>query len=452
MADRSNAGLTRWRGKAVSLDQIVAAVNDLHRAHQRDGARHALARTLNLIIAPSSGGGAGIDAALVALEAHSPSRTLMLCSHGSDRLDAEAILECRLADAAGTVGVCHDRVVLTADDARLKHAASLVAPLLLSDLPTVLWFPEPASPIPDPRLLERAQHVLVDSADDGAPLWRMAELARRVRVHDLAGGGSSSGGPPRRRRSSPLSDVACCRGSRASRSGTRETVDRRRCCLPVGSRPAWVAARADRARRRPDAGQGRPARRRRGWPLAVGRPRGARCGGIETITFPAGSDDVQLSRGAATSRPRDLFAEALQPVAVVRSRLPRCAHRRRHPGGACGSRGRGERLTLRLEGGADRAAEVAERGDQHRGRRGRHRTGAAASPRAIRFAYGSPRRVAEPAADDHRLDVEQVQRGRDAGAERLHRPVDQRRSRASSSLERARPDRRSSAGRGRASS
>ena len=45
--------------------------------------------------------------------------------HGADRLDAEATLECELPGAAGRLGVCHDQVVLIADDSRLEHAASL---------------------------------------------------------------------------------------------------------------------------------------------------------------------------------------------------------------------------------------------------------------------------------------------------------------------------------------
>jgi hypothetical protein len=40
----------------------------------------------------------------------------------------------------------------------------------------------------------------------------------------------------------------------------------------------------------------------------------AGCGGIETVTLSAGSDEVKIGRGAATSRLRDLFAEALQPT------------------------------------------------------------------------------------------------------------------------------------------
>ena len=38
------------------------------------------------------------------------------------------------------------------------------------------------------------------------------------------------------------------------------------------------------------------------------------CGGIEKLTFRTDSDEVKIRRGAATSRLRDLFAEALQPT------------------------------------------------------------------------------------------------------------------------------------------
>jgi hypothetical protein len=43
-------------------------------------------------------------------------------------------------------------------------------------------------------------------------------------------------------------------------------------------------------------------------------PEARGCGGIETLTFRAGADEVRIGRGAATSRLRNLFAEALQPM------------------------------------------------------------------------------------------------------------------------------------------
>ena len=79
-------------------------------------------------------------------------------------------------------------MVLTADDSRLGHAASLLAPLLLPDLPTVLWLPDPAAPVPDPLLLERAEQILVDSTGDGVSLRSLVSLAGSARVHDLTWG------------------------------------------------------------------------------------------------------------------------------------------------------------------------------------------------------------------------------------------------------------------------
>ncbi|OLE36014.1 MAG: hypothetical protein AUG48_08925 [Actinobacteria bacterium 13_1_20CM_3_68_9] len=181
---------SRWRGEDVHVAEVVGELDRLHRELQKVGRAQALARTLNLIVAPASSRAAkAVDAALAGLGAHSPSRTLVLRRHGPERLDAEVVLESELPDAAGRVGVCHDRVTLTTNESRLEHAASLIAPLLLSDLPTVLWIPELDSPIPDGRLLERAQQVLVDStADDGDALGRLRELTRTARVHDLAWG------------------------------------------------------------------------------------------------------------------------------------------------------------------------------------------------------------------------------------------------------------------------
>ena len=101
--------------------------------------------------------------------------------------------------------------------------------------------------------------------------------------------------------------------------------------------------------------------------------------------------------------------------------------------------------------GADRAAEIAEGGDLTAGGRSSlNRCGCIAvdDPLGQRL----PEANAEPAADDHRLDVEQVDRRRDAGAERLDGTSISSVASLSSSLERARPDRARQPGRGRARS
>jgi glucose-6-phosphate dehydrogenase assembly protein OpcA len=308
---------TTWQGEGLRLEQVAAELDRAHRDRQRDGRGQALVRTLNLVVAPTSArGGRAVEAALARLGGHSPSRTLVLRRHGADRLDAEITVECERPEAAGRVGVCHDRVLLTADDARLEHAASLLAPLLLSDLPTVLWLPEPDSPIPDLGLLERAQQVLVDSAggDPGA-LPRFAGLARSSRVHDLAWG-----------RLEFWRAVTAAAFEPSERQALLPELARLDVRYEGGGLTAglllagWIVARAGWAPGAVERQNGNAhgtATRADGGRVSVSlthEPQAGGCGGIEALTLGADSDEVKIGRGAATSGHRDLFAEALQPV------------------------------------------------------------------------------------------------------------------------------------------
>ena len=186
---RRGARASQWKGKGVRVDEVVAELARLNRALQDHGHGHGMARVLNLIwrpprrnkrrqsTTPSPGW------APTAPHERSP-----YAGTTPIRLDAELVLECG-CPTQRAVWRCHDRVILTADDSRLEHAASLLAPLLLSDLPAVLWLPEPNAPIPDRRLLDRVQQILVDSTTgDGAALPRLGKLTRNARVHDLTWG------------------------------------------------------------------------------------------------------------------------------------------------------------------------------------------------------------------------------------------------------------------------
>jgi glucose-6-phosphate dehydrogenase assembly protein OpcA len=308
---------SRWTGEGVRVEDVVGELDRLHRELQEVGRGQALARTLNLIIAPASSRAAkAVDEALAGLGAHSPSRTLVLRRHGSDRLDAEVVLEGELPNAAGRVGVCHDRVTLTAGGSRLEHAASLLAPLLLSDLPTVLWLPELDSPIPDHRLLDRAQQLLVDStADDGDALRRLQELTRSARVHDLAWGRlefwraatAAAFDPPERLALLPrIAGLDVCYEGDALSAGL----------LLAGwiiARAGWRPGTVERDHGRARGTATRPDGSRVSLSLTHD-PTARGCGGIETLTFKADSEEVKIGRGAATNRLRDLFAEALQPM------------------------------------------------------------------------------------------------------------------------------------------
>jgi glucose-6-phosphate dehydrogenase assembly protein OpcA len=305
----------RWVGKGVTAEDINAELDRLHRAAGGPGQVLALARTLNLIVVPCSDRREkGVERVLDRLGSHTPSRTLVLREHGTSRLDASLLMECEAPTGAGHVGLCHDRVLLSLDSARLEHSASLLAPLLVSDLPTVLWLPEPRSRVPDPDLLDRAQYLLVDSASGRADeLGRLAELAAAIRVHDLAWGRleywraaiAAAFDPPEHRRL--LANLTTVK-LRYEQRGLQAAL------LLAG----WIAARAGW-----DPG---PLERQDGHVLVkAARPGGEvaikldeappdhGCGGVDGALFKTESEEITVGRSGATSSLRDMFAEALQP-------------------------------------------------------------------------------------------------------------------------------------------
>ena len=307
---------TRWAGQGVSADDVNAELDRLHRAAGGPGRLLALASTLNLIVVPCPDRCVKeVERALRELGSHTPSRSLVLRAHRTSRVDADLVVESETPAGAGRVGLCHDRVVLSMDAVRLEHSASFLAPLLLRDLPTVLWLPEPALKLPDPRLLERAQYVMVDSgAGAHDDLRRLAELAASIRVHDLAWGRleywraavAAAFGPVERRALLPkITEVEL----RYEARGLQAAL------LLAG----WLAARAGwRASglERRDGMARAAATRDDGGEVDIkltGAECAGGCGGVDRVVLRAGSEKVEVGRSGATSSLRNMFAEAIQP-------------------------------------------------------------------------------------------------------------------------------------------
>jgi glucose-6-phosphate dehydrogenase assembly protein OpcA len=300
----------------VTADDIDSELDRLHRTAGGSDRVVALARTLNLVVAPCADRRErDVERALDGLGGHTPSRTLVLRRHGADRVDADLVMECELATAPGHVGLCHDRVLLTVNDKRLEHSASLLAPLLVTDLPTVLWLPEPEAAIPDPGLLERAQHVLVDSTSaDEAELRRLAKLAAKIRVHDLAWGRlaywrsatAAAFDSPERRRLLPRLTAVTVRHEEGGRVAG---------LLVAGwfiARLGWDAGRLERR----NGHLAVVATRSNGGDVTIEleeAPHCHACGGVDALTFQMDGEKVAVASAGATSSLRDMFAEALQP-------------------------------------------------------------------------------------------------------------------------------------------
>jgi glucose-6-phosphate dehydrogenase assembly protein OpcA len=233
------------------------------------------------------------------LGSHSPARSIVLRDHTEDRLDAEIAIECESRPEAGRVGICHDRIVLDVDLARLAHADSLVAPLLVADLPTVLWLPDPDFGDPDPGLIARALHVVLDSGETEEGLEVAARIAERRPICDLAwirierwrAAVASAWDPPERR---PLLAELDAVEIRHGRDATADAA------LLAG----WIAARTGIE----------PG----GFTL-TGPANGA---GIDRILFRAGAHEVPVRCPAALPSDLEQFARALMPAPIARRGYP----------------------------------------------------------------------------------------------------------------------------------
>ncbi len=155
-------------------------------------AAEARASVLNLItVVTDERELAGVEAVLDRLSTTNPSRTLILLAQ-EDRADDK--LEARVSAQTRTESghrVTTEEVLIHAHGQVAEHLASLVTPLLIPDLPVMLW--SPARPDFDSRLFndlcELADRLVVDTdagfERDDFP--RLLEVARRDRARASIG-------------------------------------------------------------------------------------------------------------------------------------------------------------------------------------------------------------------------------------------------------------------------
>ena len=158
------------------------------------GLPHARASVLNLIVTVVDDGAADrVVHTLMGLGVRHPSRAIVLVpepASGAAPLGARISTHCHDA-ANGGDRVCYEEVVLSVRGEAAGHLSGIVAPLLIHDLPTHVWWPGDP-PFRDPvfeQLVEMADRLVVDSSDFTdllAGLRRLGTLRRRSGVGDLA--------------------------------------------------------------------------------------------------------------------------------------------------------------------------------------------------------------------------------------------------------------------------
>ncbi len=158
------------------------------------GLPHARASVLNLIVTVPDPDAAGrVLGTMVGLGYRHPSRAIVLVADpdaDGPALDASVSAHCHPADGRGE-RVCYEQVAITVRGEAAEHLDGIVAPLLIHDLPTHVWWPG-SPPFSDQifdQLVEVCDRLIIDSSDfDNLLLGyrRLAGLRRRSGIGDLS--------------------------------------------------------------------------------------------------------------------------------------------------------------------------------------------------------------------------------------------------------------------------
>ena len=186
--------LEEWSGENASVREIERRLAALRNASELDGSPFLRTSVLTHIAwVPGEWEQAALDTLEGLAERH-PSRVILLLPDPSadDGLDAQVSLRCFPMAGSGS-NVCSELIELRLRGARTRAAASIVAPLVIADLPVFLrWRGRP--PFGDEsfeRLVELADRLVVDGSewrDVPGGYRRLAEILDRVAVSDIAWG------------------------------------------------------------------------------------------------------------------------------------------------------------------------------------------------------------------------------------------------------------------------
>ncbi len=195
-----------WEARDTSVRTIAAYLASLWEPPARleadgqpivteKGLPHARASVLNLIVTVNDDAAADrIVRTLLDLGVRHPSRAIVLVpQHGSDSQPLDARISTHCHETAGDDGerMCYEEVILTVRGEAADHLSGIVAPLLIHDLPTHVWWPGDP-PFNDPvfdQLVEMGDRVLFDSSDFVdllGGLRRLGSLRHASGVGDLA--------------------------------------------------------------------------------------------------------------------------------------------------------------------------------------------------------------------------------------------------------------------------
>jgi glucose-6-phosphate dehydrogenase assembly protein OpcA len=178
-----------WSAQGTTPDAIEAALRNLLAQRHSENGGLVPARALNMIVFVDREWSGEIANRLRGVGRYHASRLVVL-SHEPSRkqLDARVTIASEGNPKPGELALLRETVVVELGDRHLDDLLTIVDPLVVTDLPTVLWSPHGHPEALHP-LLSFAQAVLLDSIDEpecATAIDRAHELSERAYVVDLA--------------------------------------------------------------------------------------------------------------------------------------------------------------------------------------------------------------------------------------------------------------------------
>jgi glucose-6-phosphate dehydrogenase assembly protein OpcA len=183
-----------WSAQGTTPDEIEAALRKLLAERHAESDSYVPARTLNMIVFVDDEWSGEIANRLRRVGRYHASRTVVLSYEpGRTRLDARASIASEGDTGPDRVALLRETVIVRLGERHLDDLFTIADPLVVTDLPTLLWSPH-GHPEAVDALLPLAQATLIDSIEEldrsqaglRASIDRAGKLAEQVYVVDLA--------------------------------------------------------------------------------------------------------------------------------------------------------------------------------------------------------------------------------------------------------------------------
>jgi glucose-6-phosphate dehydrogenase assembly protein OpcA len=180
---------SRWAAQGTTPGAIEAALREMLKERHAENESFSPARALNMVCIVDKAWSGEVANRLRQVGRYHASRTIVLAvDPRRTQLDAVATIASDTQPKPGEFALLRETVIVDVGEKHLRALDTIVDPLVVTDLPTVLWSPH-GHPEAVDLLLDLAQVVLLDSLDDpdlNEGLERARELLQKAYVVDLA--------------------------------------------------------------------------------------------------------------------------------------------------------------------------------------------------------------------------------------------------------------------------